>query len=150
MNKQAYEKSVGYVLEKRAADGLSWDNIWGGIKQYFADNKDHYTKALTYGIPLTVLGGLLGGRKGVGMGLLAGVTAGLDNKYKWSQQLMDMFGSKKETTGGTGNTTGDGSTNNTGNNTNTQNSDSGNGEREREQIVDEYWEDLFPKTRRSS
>ena len=153
MDKQAYEKSVGFVLDKKAAGEFSWDNVWGGIKKHFTDNKEHYTKALMYGAPLTILGGLMGGRKGVGLGLLAGATAGLDSRYKWSQQLMDMFGSKKQTTGGTGNTTGDGNTNNTDNTTTattpTPNPSSGMG-RDREQIVDEYWEDLFPKTRRVS
>lgn len=111
MNKKAYEKSVGFVLDKKAEDEFSWDNIWGGIKQHFTDNKDHYITALKWGIPALALGGIFGGKKGLAASTIVPIIAGLNSKYKWSQQLMDMFGSKKQTTGGTANGAANGAAN---------------------------------------
>ena len=87
MNKQAYEKSVGYALSKQA--DFDWKSLWDGFKQHFKDNAKHYRRAAYVGIPAMILGGAFGGRQGVGLGLLASIATGLGSKgWDWytSQQ----------------------------------------------------------------
>ena len=85
MNKQAYEKSVGYALSKQA--DFDWQGLWDSVKKHFVDNKKHYIRGAMVGIPSILFGGAMGGRTGAGLGLLAGIAAGLGSKgWDWMKQ----------------------------------------------------------------
>ena len=98
MNKQAYEKSVGLVISKQAA--FDWNSVLNALKTHWNNNKQHYIRGAAVGVPAMLFGGLLDGRRGAGLGLLAGlVTAGGSKGWDWLRQNAQNWYDKGHGTG---------------------------------------------------